>query len=558
MKASRWITLLAICFLAPAPAAAAAAKTDRVYLLTGNDKALWIIRLNDADATFDVVAKPVNEQWKWIAEGMTKRPTALAVIDSRLYALLPQGQGPIVFDLHDGQPSPGSDFQNPLWPKGAAPLTACTADGFGGSQVRSIIAVVAGDPAASDARNRHSAATSSRPAATSPDRPVPPLRLLVFGNASGRWEHVTEYEHDVALSDDTRVLVAVVKGELFLLIRDGAGRPNRLAAFKDGRWRTPELVEPLVGEPVVMTQISSRLVVVLSAPTEEAAQQAVRIASLDQDTHRFTIQPILLEDKPLLRPASELLLATSFAGRLAMIWTEGEHLRFGTCGLEGRIALTEPLTVFARPSVDRKGERVFEYFLWGVLIAILIPMFLVRPRSTPKPFSLPEGVRAGQLYRRLLAGIVDFFPFSILASLLFSVPDLTFDEWWELVRRNEVPQNAYYAMVAMLVLYVGYCIVTESKSGATLGKRLLKLKVIGDEGRPPQFRQVVLRNLVKIIELAPPLVPLLLLFPLFNRNRQRLGDMFARTAVVDAASLSAVPPPDQAHESPFDDSTEDR
>ena len=68
------------------------------------------------------------------------------------------------------------------------------------------------------------------------------------------------------------------------------------------------------------------------------------------------------------------------------------------------------------------------------------------------------------------------------------------------------------------------------------------LRVVGDRGRRPTFREVALRNVSKIPEMITPLP--LLLFPLLTRYRQRLGDKIAWTAVIDLAR-SAPPEPDE-------------
>ena len=83
----------------------------------------------------------------------------------------------------------------------------------------------------------------------------------------------------------------------------------------------------------------------------------------------------------------------------------------------------------------------------------------------------------------------------------------------------------------------------ERKFGRTVGKMIFKLSVITSLGRPAGLRQILLRNLVKVIEMswAP-----LLLFPLLNRNRLRLGDLVARTAVIDAR---IQPPPQETDQS---------
>jgi uncharacterized RDD family membrane protein YckC len=81
----------------------------------------------------------------------------------------------------------------------------------------------------------------------------------------------------------------------------------------------------------------------------------------------------------------------------------------------------------------------------------------------------------------------------------------------------------------------------EFRFGATLGKMIFSLRVVGQEGARFGWRVALLRNLVKIIEMSWPVVVLPLGLMLFTRYRQRTGDFVARTAVIDG---KYVPPPE--------------
>ena len=74
--------------------------------------------------------------------------------------------------------------------------------------------------------------------------------------------------------------------------------------------------------------------------------------------------------------------------------------------------------------------------------------------------------------------------------------------------------------------------------------------MVADEGKPLGLREAVLRNLVRVLELSLPMLPLLVLFPLISRNRQRLGDMVAKTAVIDARSETPAPPAEPPEQEP--------
>jgi uncharacterized RDD family membrane protein YckC len=158
---------------------------------------------------------------------------------------------------------------------------------------------------------------------------------------------------------------------------------------------------------------------------------------------------------------------------------------------------------------------------------------------------LPPGVAPADLLRRLLAFLIDLLPILALAFVVFPIPaDVSVKEFIRLADQRHTPNNVAYALAAALTLHIVYCTLAEYRFGTTLGKALLKLRVIGDQGTPPTLRQLAVRNVLKIVELLwPPNLPLLILMPVLNRGRQRLGDLFARTIVVSAAAVPPAPPP---------------
>jgi uncharacterized RDD family membrane protein YckC len=111
-------------------------------------------------------------------------------------------------------------------------------------------------------------------------------------------------------------------------------------------------------------------------------------------------------------------------------------------------------------------------------------------------------------------------------------------------------------LLGFFVLRNGWFIIFElSGRGATLGKRLLGLRVVARDGSRLTGGAVVVRNAMREIELFLPLsflaidagesrvdgliyilafswVALFLFFPLFNRDRLRVGDLLAGTWVV--------------------------
>jgi uncharacterized RDD family membrane protein YckC len=92
--------------------------------------------------------------------------------------------------------------------------------------------------------------------------------------------------------------------------------------------------------------------------------------------------------------------------------------------------------------------------------------------------------------------------------------------------------------VAYFLIWSGYFALFEwAWSGQTPGKRLMRLRVIREDGRPITFYEAAARNLVRIFDMLPalPLVPLYsvgLVSVFVSRRDQRVGDLVAGTVVV--------------------------
>jgi uncharacterized RDD family membrane protein YckC len=87
--------------------------------------------------------------------------------------------------------------------------------------------------------------------------------------------------------------------------------------------------------------------------------------------------------------------------------------------------------------------------------------------------------------------------------------------------------------LAYFVLQIGYGIFLEwAWRGQTIGKRLLRLRVMDEGGLRLQFSQVVIRNLLRFVDSLPIFYLVGGIACLVSRHAQRLGDFAANTIVV--------------------------
>jgi uncharacterized RDD family membrane protein YckC len=92
--------------------------------------------------------------------------------------------------------------------------------------------------------------------------------------------------------------------------------------------------------------------------------------------------------------------------------------------------------------------------------------------------------------------------------------------------------NATY-IVAYFVISIGYGIALEWYwRGQTLGKRVLKLRVMDEQALRLEFSQVVVRNLLRFVDMLPGLYLVGGIACVLSRRFQRLGDLAANTIVV--------------------------
>lgn len=103
---------------------------------------------------------------------------------------------------------------------------------------------------------------------------------------------------------------------------------------------------------------------------------------------------------------------------------------------------------------------------------------------------------------------------------------------------NDVPKWTIALMILLLFLiFAGYFIFFEWMwNGQTPGKKLLRLRVIRDDGRPLTLWEAIARNLLRICDAVPgfvvPVYSVGLVTIFLSKRDQRVGDLFAGTVVI--------------------------
>ncbi len=429
---------------------------------------------------------------------------------------------------------------------------------------------------------------SAVPMALAADVSHPVLYALIAGQEANRIEHLGQGDTDsieAAAPDETE---HVPSGDSAERVASDCA----LVRYEGGRWlRDRDAPLDLTPDTDVLGLLAAGAVIhVIYRAEEESPHYVHRVSPAPnaswgearplplkyEPTHRATG---FLNDKPVLlvgRREKEGTTVQSF-GRVNEAWTtgavlqddEGQPVMFqrplalalvgsqvavmtvGDSGdaLVGRWVLEtgrplEPLerlaalTPIPRLRPHSSARAVIQYV---ILTGVLTAVFVWRRGSMLTPASLKPGQTPARFSRRAVALFIDMLilaPVWGLALFLLiqrTPPDLSPAERLILGVRIVARDGLWWW--AILGAIVGlYATVLEAATGSTAGKRLVGLRVVSDDGDRCRLAQIMVRNAARIIEF--PLAPLLLLVAL-TPSRKRLGDIFARTVVVEWDDLSS-------------------
>lgn len=162
-------------------------------------------------------------------------------------------------------------------------------------------------------------------------------------------------------------------------------------------------------------------------------------------------------------------------------------------------------------------------------------LIIETPERVPLAFALAS------IGNRFLAVAIDhviqYLSIFIVAWILLTISNIGSDIT-ALEKLEEMPKwTIAISVLATFLIFASYFILFEWLwNGQTPGKRLLKLRVIREDGRPITLWESVARNLLRIFDAVPGfVVPIysIGLITIFLSNRdQRVGDLFAGTVVI--------------------------
>ena len=138
---------------------------------------------------------------------------------------------------------------------------------------------------------------------------------------------------------------------------------------------------------------------------------------------------------------------------------------------------------------------------------------------------------AASIGERILAYLLDLVIWIAYLLIIYQVvlPLVKMDELT--MDLDPWSRNTIYTLFFLPVMF--YAIIMESlMEGQTLGKRIMKIKVIKIDGYQASFGDYLMRWITRIIEVTPPFSFISVIVMLVSKKTQRLGDMAAGTAII--------------------------
>jgi uncharacterized RDD family membrane protein YckC len=130
------------------------------------------------------------------------------------------------------------------------------------------------------------------------------------------------------------------------------------------------------------------------------------------------------------------------------------------------------------------------------------------------------------LGERILAKLIDygvFIPLFIIGTVIIANGANS--------KTNDITIGIYF--IGLIVLFAFYDLVCEQLfNGQSIGKRIMKIKVISLDGNRPTFGQYLLRWLLRLVDFTMTAYLGALVSAIVTEHGQRIGDIAAGTAMI--------------------------
>jgi len=274
-----------------------------------------------------------------------------------------------------------------------------------------------------------------------------------------------------------------------------------------------------------------------------------RIGLFTDDRWIFS-DPIEKTSGSVLMASAETVSFCGFGQNIAAFQRKSDHeVLFGQYSLKGELIENLSHSILAdqhqrMPLLD----WFFSSYLLMAIGAIVFALVFWRRGDAFSQAALPDFIRVASIWRRFLAFFIDASIVFLINQFIFFFiqiifyPDMFNDiselnNIWEQAQKGYfdpriVKIGGYFWLTYYLSLPI-YYLAGELLFAATLGKIILGLKIISLEGESLTRKQIWIRNLSRLLEMHPRIILFTFLFILISRYSQRVGDLAARTIVIE-------------------------
>jgi uncharacterized RDD family membrane protein YckC len=365
--------------------------------------------------------------------------------------------------------------------------------------------------------------TGPSPVAAPATRPLESLALLSY--SAGRWSALADIPAEVAGTLDT-VSVAIYGGVPWLAVRSS---PTTLQIYRlqGAKWTLVQGTSlPASTRAAQFVHGVSRPTVWLS-PASDGQPDRLYLPTTDEPASQPVTRPA---DAPgRVVPGTAAVSPTVRA--IGYAWERFRAVRFADDSLVERAHDRDSLEAVGTEStlaVAPVSAPIMVIIRYAVLASAMVATLLLvlrrREAARDEPPIDPDMLPLASIGQRMLAGLIDAIPV-VIAVAYHQWNRLSIDGDDSIAPTQMIPSTVLIGFA----LFLTHTTLSEVLTGRTLGKALCRLRVTTVDGERPTRKQLLTRNLLRVIDFALNLLPLVLVA--FHPLRQRLGDLAAGTIV---------------------------
>jgi uncharacterized RDD family membrane protein YckC len=464
----------------------------------------------------------LQEEWQKLPD-LPGRVVALADLRGQLFASLDDGE---LMTITVEQPS----SRPPLPGRERRPILALAGD-------EGLLWAISYGEGARPGAAATVPASQPRPTQTLTSAPTTrPEQLQLYKLTGGTWTRVAGLPPDVRTNLGAELSLVVFKGAPTIAYKASPGEaPVLRLAPEQNRWEPLGLIRPRFPiRKVKLMTAKDRLIGWSVGDTGVGSFFFPAAATTAPTDNPWREQALTVPPDARMTDAS----ASAAGSELRLLWIDVDpdayerfyEQRYDLAGHE-MIAVTELPTPH---SPDQ--TTVPSLISWGLLGLLMIVTLATGYRGAPLQVVSVNKVELAlaPFPHRLAAGLIDLWPIYVGELLIVH-------HFNRGVKLSQVYTDRFALWVTIIAaaVYLLHTLVAELIWQRSFGKMFVGLRVVGLDGKRPPAASIVLRNLMRVIEV---ITGILLLVVFFNPLRQRAGDLTAGTVVV--AQRTRIPAKD--------------